>query len=416
MSITIPPDGARLGRSSKNDIVLVDPLLSRHHCRLFFRTGGGLWVSDLGSANQTLLNGSPIQESALKAGDAIELGDTKLRVVNTDISGAAAMEKPEPHVDLGFARENQPAKSGPPIGKRPLLIVAALVLLAALAIWAPNLFRFEQDAEQPSAPVEQPEEFIFEVDYEKVKANTNNIFRYALTIDRDGKLSVQIDDLRNDRHVRKQATLDKEYASDLAESISNTGFLGLQDEYEGLQPDILEQWDLSVTVGKDTKRTVVRNRLEPPVFEEVRQMIEECARNELGIWALQYTSEELKEMAERAYLQGKKLYDEREVSIGNLAEAMEHLEEAELYLETVEPKPAFYKDLVVLLEDTSSQLDQKYENQNFRVQKALRLKNWEDAARELRILLKLIPDRNDPRHKRARKQLIEVERRLNLTD
>jgi pSer/pThr/pTyr-binding forkhead associated (FHA) protein len=32
-AITVPAAGARLGRSSKNDIVLADPSLSRHHCR-----------------------------------------------------------------------------------------------------------------------------------------------------------------------------------------------------------------------------------------------------------------------------------------------------------------------------------------------------------------------------------------------
>ncbi|MFW6152292.1 MAG: hypothetical protein ACOC6C_04895, partial [Verrucomicrobiota bacterium] len=149
---------------------------------------------------------------------------------------------------------------------------------------------------------------------------------------------------------------------------------------------------------------------------EVRQIIEECARNELGIWAMQFTQTELKNMAREAYLQGKKLYDEREVAVDNLSKAIDNLQEAELYLETVEPKPDFYDDLVVLLKDSEAELNRKYEDQNFRAQKEMRLQNWEEAATELRILLELIPDRSDPRNKKARKQLIEAERRISLED
>ena len=78
--IIIPVDGARIGRSSKNDIVIDDPKMSRHHCRIMHKQGIGLHVADLGSANHTLGNGSPIQEIDLKPGDGIESGDTLLRV------------------------------------------------------------------------------------------------------------------------------------------------------------------------------------------------------------------------------------------------------------------------------------------------------------------------------------------------
>ena len=76
MRVTVGPEGARLGRSSKNDIILLDPLLSRHHCRLFFKPGEGLWLTDLGSANQTFVNAKPVQEVHLKPGDKISVGDT----------------------------------------------------------------------------------------------------------------------------------------------------------------------------------------------------------------------------------------------------------------------------------------------------------------------------------------------------
>ena len=84
--IFVPPDGARLGRASKNDIVIEDPLLSRHHCRLFFKPGGALWITDLGSANQCLVNDKLIQESALQVGDLVTVGETVLKVVSNSVT------------------------------------------------------------------------------------------------------------------------------------------------------------------------------------------------------------------------------------------------------------------------------------------------------------------------------------------
>ena len=80
-------DGARLGRSSQNDVAINDEKLSRHHCRIYFSPDGIPHLSDLGSANETLLNDVPIHEERLKSGDLITIGDTVLRVIE-DASGA----------------------------------------------------------------------------------------------------------------------------------------------------------------------------------------------------------------------------------------------------------------------------------------------------------------------------------------
>ena len=80
--IHVPPDGVRIGRSSKNDISIADETMSRFQCRFFLKPGEGLWVSDLGSVNGTFVNGAPVQEQRLKLQDEILAGDTHIRVIH----------------------------------------------------------------------------------------------------------------------------------------------------------------------------------------------------------------------------------------------------------------------------------------------------------------------------------------------
>ena len=58
---SVPANGIRLGRSSSCEISIPDPALSRNHC-LFETRDGGLWVTDLASANGTLVNAKVIVE------------------------------------------------------------------------------------------------------------------------------------------------------------------------------------------------------------------------------------------------------------------------------------------------------------------------------------------------------------------
>src|SRR3954453_292884 len=65
-----------LGRDITNDIVINDPEVSRHHCRMT-RGGGGYTLEDLGSTNGTFVNGQRLTGARpLAGGDMIGLGET----------------------------------------------------------------------------------------------------------------------------------------------------------------------------------------------------------------------------------------------------------------------------------------------------------------------------------------------------
>jgi len=66
-----------LGRGSDNDVILDDPLVSRHHCQLKLQHGAYSFA-DLGSRNGSYVNGQQVSEVALGPGDRIRVGDTEI--------------------------------------------------------------------------------------------------------------------------------------------------------------------------------------------------------------------------------------------------------------------------------------------------------------------------------------------------
>jgi anti-anti-sigma factor len=68
------------GRSERADVPISDQSVSRQHAR-FVRLAGGWAVEDLGSRNGTLFNEKPASgQIAVKPGDVIRIGDTRLTV------------------------------------------------------------------------------------------------------------------------------------------------------------------------------------------------------------------------------------------------------------------------------------------------------------------------------------------------
>ncbi len=73
-----------IGRADDNDLVARDPRMSRHHGRIVGRRGTLVYV-DLGSTNGSKVNGEPVTEVVLGAGDRLEVGDTAIVV---EVAGA----------------------------------------------------------------------------------------------------------------------------------------------------------------------------------------------------------------------------------------------------------------------------------------------------------------------------------------
>ena len=67
-----------IGRSARNDLCVEDPFASRLHAEVR-RRGDGYWISDLGSANGTIVNGVRVTiPTPLRDRDLIRIGETEI--------------------------------------------------------------------------------------------------------------------------------------------------------------------------------------------------------------------------------------------------------------------------------------------------------------------------------------------------
>ncbi|MDY6809713.1 MAG: ATP-binding cassette domain-containing protein, partial [Actinomycetota bacterium] len=65
-----------VGRTPDNDLVIDDPLVSRHHARIALQSDGDLLVDDLASSNGTHVDGRRITRARLPDGSVLTVGNT----------------------------------------------------------------------------------------------------------------------------------------------------------------------------------------------------------------------------------------------------------------------------------------------------------------------------------------------------
>jgi pSer/pThr/pTyr-binding forkhead associated (FHA) protein len=90
-------DRTTIGRVEDNTFQIADPSVSSHHCEVHLR-GSDIFIRDLNSTNGSFIGGNKIEESILKPGQILRLGqvELKLEVEGAPASAADAGNTPPP--------------------------------------------------------------------------------------------------------------------------------------------------------------------------------------------------------------------------------------------------------------------------------------------------------------------------------
>src|SRR5471030_1981190 len=72
----------RVGRDPRCEFCIDHPTISSRHCELAL-SGDGVYVRDCNSTNGTFVNGNPVMEAWLDAGQKLRLGNVELLVEST---------------------------------------------------------------------------------------------------------------------------------------------------------------------------------------------------------------------------------------------------------------------------------------------------------------------------------------------
>ncbi|MBO7683436.1 MAG: hypothetical protein J6T51_01775, partial [Kiritimatiellae bacterium] len=275
--------------------------------------------------------------------------------------------------------------------------------------------RDEAPAPAPASLAEDGPPAVRELFYEKVEADSGKIYRYALRLSGDGVLSVSVDDVpKYDHSFSKSEPLGEKARAELCDILAFDKLRDIDAENLGPEPDppALESFVLRVVYSDRAKDVRVVNTQEPEAFRAVRERLEAFSKNQLGVWAIQYSREKLVALAEESVAVGRAKWEDRDVNHGNLFAAVSAYREALFYLETVNPKPECAAAARAGLDAARAELEKRYSDQRFAVDRAINQSRWEEASRELAVLLEMVPDRDDDRHREAAAKMVDVERRM----
>jgi hypothetical protein len=85
LELRVAGEPLQIGRAAGSAVRIDDSSVSRAHCSIALKPDGSIVLSDLGSANGTRINGRQLQSyenCAIKANDAISVGDVTLEVID----------------------------------------------------------------------------------------------------------------------------------------------------------------------------------------------------------------------------------------------------------------------------------------------------------------------------------------------
>ena len=411
--------GLRLGRSSSSDIHIPDEELSRNHC--FFECSGesDVTVIDLASANGTYVNGEAVDSAprVLKAGDEIVVGATTLKMIGEEPSAKGVAPHPAigagGDVDLGFTSDgDKPGDSSDDARQKvsPVLkIITTAIIGILLAAIAFVLVCGNPFAKKKAAFVEKQEKIsddIVSFFYEKVDADSSHVFRYAATLESNGELSIEFDDLP---HENRQLPATEKLITDSNRELLEMIFSGddwkkLKDEYKGESSayvNAYKSWTIKLVRKNGVKKVVVENELEPEGFKRIREKLESTVNNILGVQSIERSREEIEKSIEDSEILADEFWDKRDVEYSNISKAIDAYTLARRDLSLLGASGDSIARIQRKIDEARKELDGRCKKRFEEAGRLQTIGDWEGAREEFAIIREMVPRRDDIRHRDA---------------
>jgi hypothetical protein len=253
-----------------------------------------------------------------------------------------------------------------------------------------------------------------EFNYERLVIDAQHLFRYSLSYQAaTNVLMLNVSDLGEaDRSFSKRVELSKDAKDTLMKllwevDVSKIGEIFPERSHDGIS---FERRTLTLVRGTEVWQRVAEN-VSHALFNGICETLEFFARNELQVWAAQYSVAELEAMAEEQLAIADRYWEQRDLGDDKLWQAVVAYRKGLSALETLNPKPKSMVALTQGLQTAEALLGERYEAVLFEVDQALNTQRYDMAIQQLQKILRMIPERDDERHQQASEKLLTVEQR-----
>lgn len=376
---TLDKKRTRIGRSNENEIIINDRLSSRTHA-IIREIDGLYYLSDQNSSNGTKLNGHVIErEEELEHGDEITIGTTTFTLINKTESSFESTDAEFSEADFADIEEEHESLRQKGLDWKILLVTP----LAILAIFVVYYFLTQDEGNAPLPPIELPDPLAYGF---IPNGDTKHADKVVYAFDYiEGNLELRYKVWDIDKKGEVNIYLNREKIDEV-EPTESGHWSGLRELK--LPPEL---------VAKNKRNYVIFDNPKNPPGTLM-----------WGVAEVTVTAEKLfpcdETKAKTAYELGKKSYEDKLVVVSNLYRAIEKFEEADRYLKSCAEKPDFYFDNKLKLDDATRELNNQYKNRLFEFNKHKRIKRFDQAEIDLRYLKDLIPNPDDERHIKIKRE------------
>ncbi|MBR7127857.1 MAG: FHA domain-containing protein [Lentisphaeria bacterium] len=270
-------------------------------------------------------------------------------------------------------------------------------------------------ANRPSAAatVKVPDLYL---DYVKEIISNDNIYRYALRIEKN-KAFFSVDDVKSQLSIGPiPLQLDEVDLSRLRQGINDSGFFKIaENNYEKFE-NIGERdsRELIIYLGNENRRIKVVNSEIPIEFRDVEDTLDLYIQS-CDLPFLTLSTEELKKRAIESFYRAEELFANYEANYGNLKEAIKEYNLVKEYLRGFSPEPIERKKAIVKLEQADKIRKDRFKTLRAEYDSFIHKKDFAGARNVVVMILDLYGEETKE-YEFFRDRLIKIDEHLRSTN